>query len=101
MAKEFSQKFYKSSAWRDCRNAYAAHRGFLCEGCLRRNVLSYGENVHHKIELTPENVDDPSVSLNWNNLELLCRQCHAEVHDKRKAHRRYSFGPDGEVIIDE
>ena len=99
MAKEFSVKFYKSNAWRECRNAYAAHRGHLCEECLRRNVLSLGEIVHHKIVLTPENVNDPSITLNWDNLELLCRQCHSEVHDNRKRHRRYTFGPDGEVLI--
>ena len=100
MAKPFADKFYKSGAWRECRNSYAAHRGHLCEQCLKRNVLSYGEIVHHKIELTPENINDPSVTLDWNNLELLCRQCHAEVHDKRKRHRRYTFGPDGEIIIE-
>ena len=99
MAQEFSHRFYKTGAWRECRNAYAAYRGHLCEQCLRRNVLSYGEIVHHKIELTPDNIDDPEVTLNWNNLELLCRQCHAEVHDKRKRHRRYTIGPDGEIII--
>ena len=101
MAKPFAEKFYKSSKWRECRNGYAAMRGHLCEQCLRRNVLSYGEIVHHKIELTPENIDDPSITLNYRNLELLCRQCHAERHDKRKKHRRYRFGPDGEVIIEE
>ena len=101
MAQPFAEKFYKSSKWRECRNAYATMRGHLCEQCLRRNVLSYGEIVHHKIELTPENINDPSITLNYNNLELLCRQCHAEVHDKRKKHRRYFIGENGEVIIED
>ena len=99
MAQPFAEKFYKSSKWRECRNAYATMRGHLCEQCLRRNVLSYGEIVHHKIELTADNINDPSITLNYNNLELLCRQCHAEVHDKRKKHRRYFIGENGEVII--
>lgn len=99
MAKPFSEKFYKTSVWRDCRNGYAAYRGHLCEGCLRRGILSHGEIVHHKIELTPENIDNPEITLNYNNLELLCRQCHAEVHDKRKKCRRFTIGPDGEIII--
>ena len=50
--------------------------------------------------LTPENIDNPEITLNYNNLELLCRQCHAEVHDKRKKCRRFTIGPDGEIIIE-
>ena len=99
MAKEFAKKFYATTKWRDCRNGYAAYRGHLCESCLRRGVLSRGAIVHHKIELTPENIDDPNVTLSWDNLELLCRFCHAEVHDQRKNCRRFMFGPDGEIII--
>ena len=63
-------------------------------------MLTHGEIVHHKIELTPENIDDPGITLNWDNLELLCRFCHSEVHDVRKKSRRFSIGPNGEVIID-
>lgn len=99
MAKEFSRAFYKSRTWQDCRNSYAAYRGHLCEMCLRRGILARGEIVHHKIPLTPENIEDPEIALNFNNLELLCRSCHAEVHDRRKGCRRFSFGPNGEVII--
>ena len=62
--------------------------------------MSHGEIVHHKTELTPDNIDDPNITLNWDNLELLCRFCHAEVHDQRKRCRRFAIGPDGEVIID-
>lgn len=99
MAKPFADKFYKTSAWRECRNSYAASRGHLCERCLSRGVLSMGEIVHHKIELTPENIDDPEITLSWNNLELLCRFCHAEVHDQRKNCRRFTIGPNGEINI--
>lgn len=101
MAKAFAKKFYSTSAWRECRNAYAASRGHLCERCISRGILSYGEIVHHKIELTPENIDNPDVTLNFQNLELLCRFCHAEVHDQRKNSRRFSIGPNGEIIIKE
>ena len=99
MAREFSAKFYKTSVWRDCRNAYSAYRGHLCEECIRRGVLSHGEIVHHKIELTPDNIDNPEITLNFNNLELLCRQCHAERHDKRTKCRRFTIGPNGEIIL--
>lgn len=99
MAKPFSMKFYKTRAWQDCRNGYATYRGHLCEECLRRGMLTYGEIVHHKIELTPDNIDDPEITLNYQNLQLLCRSCHAEVHDQRKKSRRFTIGPDGEIIV--
>lgn len=99
MAKDFARSFYSSTMWRECRNAYASYRGHLCERCIRRGILSHGEIVHHKIELTPENINDPNITLAFNNLELLCRPCHAEVHDQRKKCRRFTIGPDGEIII--
>ena len=80
MAKPFSEKFYKTSVWRDCRNGYAAYRGHLCEGCLRRGILSHGEIVHHKIHLTPQNINDLDIALGEDNLETLCRECHAIEH---------------------
>jgi 5-methylcytosine-specific restriction endonuclease McrA len=36
--------------------------------------------VHHKIWLTEENINDPSVTLNLDNLEALCEVCHAKEH---------------------
>lgn len=101
MAKPFAVSFYSSKLWQDCRNEYAAYRGHLCERCLRRGVLACGEIVHHKIELTPDNINNPSITVDFNNLELLCRQCHAEVHDPKQKHRRFFFGPDGEVIVED
>ena len=100
MAKPFARSFYSSRIWQTCRDNYAAKRGWLCERCLKRGVLSYGEIVHHKIELTPDNINDPGVTLNFNNLELLCRQCHAEAHGNRLKHRRFIIGSDGEIIIE-
>ena len=100
MAKPFAKSFYSSRMWQVCRENYAAKRRWICERCLERGVLSYGEIVHHKIELTPDNINDPGVTLNFSNLELLCRQCHAEAHDNRLKHRRFVIGPDGEIIVE-
>ena len=81
MARAFAKKFYSSKAWQDCRNEYAKRRGFLCENCLRRGIYRPGVIVHHVIEITPDNIEKPEVVLNFDNLELLCRDCHAEVHE--------------------
>ena len=95
MAKDFAQDFYKSKAWQHCRQAYAASAGNLCEECLRENKITAGEIVHHKIHLTPDNINNPAVSLNWDNLELVCRSCHLKLHGNTK---RYSVDPLGRII---
>ena len=95
--KEFAAGFYKSKAWQKCREAYARSVGWLCEDCLEKGIYKPGEIVHHKKELTPENIDKPEITLNWDNLRLVCRECHAEQHGKRQ--RRYSVDEYGNVQI--
>ena len=74
--KDWAKKFYKSQAWLKCRNAYIRKRvgidGGLCEECKD----DLGFIVHHKEHLTPENVADPEISLNEENLEYVCKACH-------------------------
>lgn len=72
--------FYKTKAWKDCRKAYAKSVGGLCEHCLKRGVISAGEIVHHKQHLNAGNINDPSITLSFDNLELLCRDCHGKEH---------------------
>ena len=92
------QHFYKSRQWQHCRDAYFASHGGLCERCLAKGLIIPGEEVHHKIRLTPANLDDPTVTLNWDNLELLCKDCHLEEHAAPNR-RRYTVAENGEVII--
>lgn len=94
--REFAKQFYCSKAWKETRKAYAKSRGGLCERCLRKGLYRPGVIVHHKVYLSPENISDPAVSLCWDNLELLCRECHAQEHDGLK--RRYKVDDQGHVI---
>ena len=87
MAKQYAKAFYKSQAWKDCRAAYFKHAGGLCERCLARGLYNPGVIVHHKEHISPDNITDPMILTDFNNLELLCRQCHAEEH----AHTRKRF----------
>ena len=93
--KPWAEKFYKSSAWLRCRAGYIAKVGGLCEKCYQRGIYRPGVIVHHKIPITKENISDPTITLNWDNLELVCRDCHAEEHNGRP--KRYEVGPDGKV----
>ena len=94
MAKEFSKRFYRSVAWKKTRDAYAKSVGGLCEECLKKGIYNPGEIVHHITELTPENIGDPGVTLSWDNLELVCRDCHGQAHGKE---RRYEVDELGRV----
>lgn len=100
MAQDFAKSFYSSKRWQDCRNAYAKRAHYLCENCLRKGIYRPGEIVHHKIEISPMNIYNPEITLNFDNLEHVCRECHAELHKKSTNGRRYVIGPDGEVITD-
>lgn len=91
------QVFYKSRAWEQCRDAYAKSVGGLCERCRAKGLVVSGEIVHHKIHLTAQNMNDPDISLNFDNLELLCRKCHGMVH--RGIEARYGIQNDGRIYI--
>jgi 5-methylcytosine-specific restriction endonuclease McrA len=95
MARDFAEPFYNSPAWKKCRKAYAKSVRNLCERCLAKGIYKPGVIVHHKVWLTPENIYNPAVTLNWDNLELLCRDCHAAEHDAKQ--RRYSCDELGRI----
>ena len=77
---KFARDFYRSWAWIKCARTYKASKGGLCERCWSKGLLTPGAEVHHKIKLTPENINNPAVALNWDNLECLCKQCHIDEH---------------------
>ena len=76
MAREFAKAFYASAAWRKCRAAYIAGRkaidGGMCESCHARP----GYIVHHNVELSPSNINDPDIALGHGNLKFDCHACH-------------------------
>jgi hypothetical protein len=78
------QPFYNSKAWKDCQKAYKAFRLGICERCGSAD----GTEVHHKIKLNENNINDVNISLNFNNLELLCKTCHAQHHNRKHGFTR-------------
>lgn len=90
--KEFAKSFYKSKAWQATRDAYMTSVGGLCEDCLANGLYKAGEIVHHKQALTPDNIDNPLVTLAWDNLKLVCRDCHAKAHGSLKRYKVDGFG---------
>lgn len=95
MANKLTEGFYKTAQWVNCRNSYAKSVGGICERCYKDGIIKHGEIVHHKIHITPENVHNPEITLNFANLELLCRDHHAEVHKKQQ--KRFLVDTDGKI----
>lgn len=93
--KDFAAHFYGSRIWKDTRAAYKKSVGGLCERCLKKGLYKPAVIVHHKCYIGPDNINDPKVTLSWENLEALCRDCHEAEHDK--SNRRYKVDEAGRV----
>ena len=94
--KPWARRFYSSKAWQKLRDEVKRRDGMLCVDCLKEGRITPAEEVHHIIELTPENINDPSIALNANNLVSLCKECHHKRHGSRRK-RRYSVDEFGRV----
>ncbi|TYR78446.1 HNH endonuclease [Priestia megaterium] len=75
MAKDYATAFYKGTAWRKCSKGFMQSKNYVCERCGGIAVI-----CHHKTYITPENIHDPNITLNWMNLEALCQTCHQHEH---------------------
>lgn len=58
--------------------------------------------MHHKEELTPDNINDPDVALGFGNLKYDCHICHQKENMKDEPAAglvQYAFTPDGELRV--
>ena len=103
----FAHKFYHSRAWQDVRSLVWDRAHGLCERCMERGEVKPANVVHHKVPLSPENMDDPAITLNPDNLMALCNDCHTEVHQelgigamngKKQEKPRVRFDDEGNVV---
>ena len=102
MAGSNARQLYDGTAWKQTRAAYLKSVGGLCERCSAKGLVVPAEVVHHVTPITEDNVSDVSISLSWDNLQALCRKCHAEVHDdiyRERTGKRYKLDDFGRVII--
>ena len=90
------RKFYKSKQWQLCRESYLTSVGRLCEECLKEGRITPAVIVHHKIELTEDNIDCPAVTINPQNLEAVCLDCHNKIH--MPGQKRYKVDEMGRVV---
>ncbi|MTP79706.1 HNH endonuclease [Turicibacter sanguinis] len=78
--------FYRSDKWIKFRLAYIGEHNPICGDCQKFIIESKELHLHHIEELTLENVNDANVSLNPDNIVILCHDCH------NKRHQRFGYG---------
>lgn len=75
-------RFYNSVDWRTLSAKYAQDKGYRCEECK-----AMATQVHHKKAIqTP---DGWELRLDYNNLELVCTQCHNKRHERFEKRKKY------------
>lgn len=95
--RESQQGFYTSKAWRKLRNAFIQEHP-TCVRCEKRGIIREGQMVDHIIAIS----DDPSLSLDWNNLQTLCffHHRHKTGEDQRQRNRAKLL-KNGKKLMDE
>lgn len=96
--KPWAERFYNSDAWRACREGFLQSKGYLCERCSTPDNPIVAKIAHHKIYLTKRNINDPYISLSWDNLEALCQECHNKEHHRGERGKRYAFDANGNLV---
>ena len=94
--REEQQKFYGCILWKELRDSVMVERHGLCEECLKNGIITAATVVHHRVHVGPENINDPSITLNPDNLVCLCDRHHKLAHSRE---RRYYIKKDGEVVL--
>ena len=103
------RKFYNSKAWNDVRLNVWLRQNLLCNRCHRPvyvdGISDYIPKqyrrigiVHHIEYLNDININDTNISLNIDNLEGLCKECHEKEHNRSQAIRKeYLFDENGNI----
>lgn len=91
--KDYAKSFYNSSKWRKLSKLYMTEQHYVCERCGDVATI-----CHHKRYITPDNVTDPSITLNTSNLECLCQNCHNQEHSKAMHTNGMAFDEAGNLI---
>lgn len=88
--------FYRSREWETLCKQIKQERvnedgQIICTYCGKPIVKAYDCICHHKTHLTEENVNDFTISLNPENIDLVHHRCHNYIHDKLGYSRREVF----------
>ncbi len=104
------KKFYNSKLWNQVKNNVWLKQHLLCNRCgkpvyvdglsdwLPKDKRRIGI-VHHIEYLNDMNIYDDNLTINEDNLEGLCKDCHEQEHHKPTSIRdNYMFDDNGNLI---
>ncbi|MDB8986952.1 HNH endonuclease signature motif containing protein [Parabacteroides merdae] len=74
--------FYSTDEWKDFRKNIITERGNKCTECGKDILIDKQLHVHHIKELTQENVNDYMISMNPDNVRVVCHECHNKIHER-------------------
>lgn len=81
MALDPIHAFYCRKEWLRLAQDCKIKSNGVCARCGK--IFDINElRPHHKIELTLENIDDINVTLNPDNIEVICHECHNAIHNR-------------------
>lgn len=88
--------FYTSKEWTEFRQLLIAQRtqadGFVYDEVTSKPIIkAYDIIAHHKIELTLDNVNDYTISLNPDNIQLVSFKTHNEIHQRFGTYTRHVY----------
>ena len=88
--------FYRSREWEAFREVVIAERvredGLIYDEVTGEPILrKYDVILHHKRHLTEENVNDRSISLNPENIQVVSHRTHNRLHEKLGYSRKEVF----------
>lgn len=89
--KNYAKGFYKSKSWHKVSTLYMSNKNYMCERCGGVATI-----CHHKKYITPWNIDNPDITLNMDNLESLCQECHNQEHSAKVS--RAIFDESGNMV---
>lgn len=87
-------EFYKSKKWQAFREIIidrdTKSDGFVyCAHCMKPILNKYDLIVHHLKELSADNVNDYSISLDPDNVVCVHFKCHNQIHDRFTGGSKY------------
>lgn len=82
-----ASEFYTSKEWRDFKKWLMSERvnalgEIICEHCKKPILKAYDCIGHHIKEITLQNLNDVSITLNPDNIQLVHMSCHNEIHNR-------------------
>lgn len=83
-ARPAAHRFYHTARWQKIRHAYIIRHPLCCK-CYERGVIRQAEVVDHIIEIS-----DGGSMTSSDNLQSLCRYCHAKKTQAERKRRESS-----------